>query len=419
MGSDGITCQLIVKFPGDKSISHRALMLASLTNGECSINNLSTGEDVESTRKCLEDCGIHSTKNGNSVQITSGTLQNSEKHLNAGNSGTTVRLMMGLLAGQHISAGFTGDTSLSSRPMGRIIIPLSSMGANITSTEGFLPIQVISNHLSGIDYTQKISSAQVKSAILFAGLGADGTTIVREKVKSRDHTELMLKALGANINIENENCSVTKLENPIEPFELTVPGDPSTAAFFAAASALIPGKEIILENILANPTRTGFYDILEKMGAGMECLSREEKSGELVGKLKITQKPLQAINIGKNKIPTVIDELPILAILATQAEGITTVTGAEELRVKETDRIHAICFNLKKMGAEIEEFDDGFSVTGPTKLRGTEITTFGDHRIAMAFTIAGLISNGEVQLDNSDCVKISCPEFFKLLKEFV
>ncbi len=394
-------------------------MLASLTDGKCLIHNVSTGEDVESTRSCLQKCGIQSTKIGNTIQITGGTLQDPQNQLNAGNSGTTVRLLMGLLAGQHISGQFIGDGSLSTRPMSRIIIPLSAMGAEFKCDNGTLPISLNSLNVSGIDYTQKISSAQVKSAILLAGLGADGTTIVREKIKSRDHTELMLDSMGADINIDSGFCSVTKLKRPLDVIELIVPGDPSTAAFFAAAAAIIPGKEILLEDILANPTRTGFYSALEEMGVGMKCLNQKEKCGEMVGTLKIKHSPLKAIQIKKNRVPSVIDELPILAILATQAEGKTTVSGAEELRVKESDRIHAICLNLKNMGADVTENDDGFSINGPTKLKGTKIFTFGDHRIAMAFTIAGLITYGEVKLDNSDCVRISCPEFYQLLEEFI
>lgn len=407
-----------MKFHGDKSISHRALIIASLTDGKCQIHNIANGDDIISTTKCLIECGIESYKQENSIVLSGGKLINPKKQLNMGNSGTTARLMMGLLAGQQMSAQFMGDVSLSSRPMGRVIIPLSMMGAKIMSNNGKLPIKIKENYLFGIDYTQKIASAQVKSAILFAGLGADSLTVVREDIKSRDHTELLLKSMGAEINNNIDYCSIKKLTKPLDKFEMTIPGDPSNAAFFAAATALSPKKEIILEEILINKTRTGFFSALKDMGVGVEYLDLEERLGELVGNIKVTNKKLFGITINHDKIPSIIDELPILAVLATQAIGRTTIVGAEELRYKETDRIHAIYINLKNMGANIEVYQDGFSIIGPTKLNGCKINTFNDHRIAMAFTIAGLFSDGHVMLDNPKCVTTSCPEFYNLVKEF-
>ena len=406
-----------MKFHGDKSISHRALIIASLTDGKCQIHNIANGDDITSTTKCLIECGIESYREENSLVIYGGKLINPKKQLNMGNSGTTARLMMGLLAGQQMSAQFIGDISLSSRPMGRVIIPLSIMGAEIRSNNGKFPIKIKENYLFGIDYTQKIASAQVKSAILLAGLGADGLTIVRENIKSRNHTELLLKSMGADININIDYCSIKKLTKPLNKFEITIPGDPSSAAFFAAATALIPKKELILEEILINKTRIGFFSALKDMGVGVAYLEVEERLGELVGNIKITNKKLLGIKINEDKISSIIDELPILAILATQAIGRTTIVGAEELRMKETDRIHAIYFNLKNMGANIEVYHDGFSILGPTKLNGCKINTFDDHRIAMAFTIAGLFSDGQVILDNLKCVTTSCPEFYNLIKE--
>ena len=393
-------------------------MFAALADGKSIIHNLSTGADVESTRKCLADCGIRSEKSGNSITVFGGTFQNPKKPLDAGNSGTTARLLTGLLIGQGISAEIVGDESLSARPMKRIVKPLAKMGAKIKSNNGKLPLKFSASKLNGIEYSPSVASAQVKSAILLAGLGADGKTIIREPLQSRNHTEILLKKLGANIEIVENLISLEPMKTQFQPFEMTIPGDPSTSAFFAAAGALIPEKNIVLENVLANPTRTGFFATLEKMGAGIECLGQHESFGELVGDLKISHQPLKAIQIGKSDVPRLIDELPILAVLATQADGKTIVRGAEELRKKETDRIHAIVVNLRNLGTEIEEFDDGFAIAGKQKLCGATIQTFGDHRIAMAFTIAGLIAHGDVILDNPDCVKISCPEFFEMLGRF-
>ncbi|MCH7733128.1 MAG: 3-phosphoshikimate 1-carboxyvinyltransferase, partial [Candidatus Marinimicrobia bacterium] len=297
-------------FPGDKSISHRALMLAALTNGECIIDNLSTGVDVESTRQCLMTCGVQSKKNGKQVVITGNPLKNPASDLDCGNSGTTARLLTGLLAGQRVTTTLTGDKSLSQRPMERIIQPLGLMGASFENENGYLPLRLNSAPLTGIEYSPPVASAQVKSAILFAGLGAEGETTVIEKTKTRDHTERMLHVLGAHIRFDGNRSTIKKLEKPLKPFAMKVPGDPSTAAFFAAAAALVPGSNLILKGILSNPTRTGFFSALEKMGAGMECLKQWKENGEDVGDLRIFHQSLKGINISGNQIPTVIDELP-------------------------------------------------------------------------------------------------------------
>jgi len=406
-------------FSGDKSISHRALMLAALCNGESCISNLSTGTDVQSTRKCLEACGIEIREDGHDVIVKGGTFSDPSEPLNCGNSGTTTRLLLGLLAGQGINAKFVGDDSLSSRPMNRILDPLSQMGLKSESNAGKLPITIYKSDLSGIQYKSPVASAQVKSAVILAGLGASGKTFVTEPTLSRNHTEKMLAGLGADISVNELTTTISKLISPLSPFELSVPGDPSTAAFFAAAAVLVPNSEIILNRVLANPTRTGFFAALEKMGAGMECLKQWNETGERSGNLRIYHQPLRAILIDGKDVPRLIDEIPILAILATQSEGITKVRGAAELRVKECDRIHAICVNLDRMGVEIKEKDDGFVLKGPIKLKGAKIKTFDDHRIAMAFTIAGLIADGPVILDNPNCVKISFPEFSEYLNKVV
>ncbi len=401
-----------ITFSGDKSLSHRALMFASLADGESRISNLSTGADVQSTRLCLEACGIQIRDVGNDVIVTGGYLSDPIQPLDCGNSGTTTRLLMGILAGQGINATFEGDVTLSSRPMNRILNPLSKMGLQFDSNEGKLPVNIYNSTLKGIHYESLTASAQVKSAILLAGLGANGRTSVSEPILSRDHTEKMLYNLGADLSTNGLTATISPLTTPLSVFELSVPGDSSTAAFFAAGAAILPGSDLIINRVLRNPTRIGFYSALYQMGAGMECLEEWEEAGELIGNLNVFHQPLKGITITKEDIPGLIDELPIIAILATQAEGKTEVHGADELRLKESDRIHAVCINLKKMGAKIKELDDGFIINGPTPLTGAKIKTFHDHRIAMAFTIGGLVTNGDVVLDHPECASISFPEFY-------
>ena len=404
-------------FPGDKSISHRALMFAALADGESRISNLSTGADVQSTRECLEACGIEIKDDGNDVVVKGEQFSDPTKPLDCGNSGTTTRLLLGLLAGQGINATLVGDDSLSSRPMNRILDPLSQMGLISESNDGKLPITIHKSDMTGIHYESPVASAQIKSAVLLAALGASGKTSFKEPILSRDHTEKMLHGLGVNISIDGLTATISNLTSPLSNFEISVPGDPSTAAFFAASAALVPNSEIVLNRVLANPLRTGLFAALEKMGAGMECLDQWDEAGERIGNLKIFHQPMIGISITKTGVPGLIDELPIIAILATQAKGETEVRGAEELRVKECDRIHAVCKNLKNMGADIEELDDGFIINGPTPLNGTTIETFHDHRITMAFTIAGLIAEGDTVLNHPKCVSISYPEFFDVLEQ--
>ena len=404
----------VINLPGDKSISHRALMLASLTDGECIIHNISTGIDVESTRKCLEQCGIPSSKDDSTVKISGGIFRMPKTALNCGNSGTSVRLLTGLLAGQGISAKFIGDRSLSKRPMDRVIDPLTQMGIHFKSEDGCLPISMLYKPMHGIKYSSLIASAQVKSAVLLAGLGAMGKTVVYEKIKTRDHTEIMLLEIGAQITV-TDKISINKMITPFQTFELTVPGDPSSAAFFAALAAMIPNSDITIKNILANPTRTGFYTIMENMGAGIEWKNMRKECGELIGDIHIYSQPLTGIDITGEMIPSIIDELPAIAVLASQADSPTTVSGAEELRVKESDRINAICHNLSKMGCEVIERQDGFIVIPGNTLHNTNIQTFSDHRIAMAFSIAGHITSENNILDDKNCINISFPEFNEIL----
>ena len=403
-------------FPGDKSISHRALMLAALADGQCQITNLSTGVDVDSTRKCLESCGIKIEEDGSTLLINGGPFQHPTMDLDCGNSGTTVRLLIGLLAGQGIKAKFVGDASLSKRPMKRIMDPLTQMGANIKSTKEHLPILLESVKLNGIQYSPSIASAQVKSAVLLAGLKADGPTTVIEPIKTRDHTEQMLLNMNADIRINGNEITISPFKSKLSPFNMFVPADPSTAAFFAAAPTLVKGSDLVLSDVSINPTRIGFFSVLKQMGGNIKIDNERTECWESRGDIHIKHSELRGITLDNEAIPGLIDELPILAILATQAEGITEVRGAEELRVKECDRLHAICSNLLSMGASITELDDGFIIQGPTKLKGGKINTFRDHRIAMAFTIAGLIAKGEIVLDNKNCVNISYPQFFEALE---
>tara|TARA_Y100000294_G_scaffold131184_1_gene123516 strand:+ start:2600 stop:3847 length:1248 start_codon:yes stop_codon:yes gene_type:complete len=405
-----------LKLPGDKSISHRALMFAALADGESRISDLSTGTDVHSTRKCLEACGIDIRDDGDDAIVKGSLFSNPAEPLDCGNSGTTIRLLLGLLAGQGINATFIGDESLSARPMNRILDPLSQMGLKCENNDGKLPVTIYQSNLNSIEYDSPIASAQVKSAILLAGLGASGVTTVIEPALSRDHTEKMLQGLGAEFSFNGLMATVSPLISPLESFKLSVPGDSSTGAFFAAAAAMIPGSSIIIDRILWNPTRIGFYSTLYQMGAGVDCLDQWDEAGERIGKLNVFYQSLKGVHITKEDIPGLIDELPIIAILATQAEGKTEVSGAGELRVKECDRIHAICSNLERMGADIEESQDGFIIHGPKQLNGAEIETFHDHRIAMAFTIAGLVANGDVMLDYPECASISFPEFYNELE---
>ncbi len=409
-----------INLPGDKSISHRALMIASLSTKTSSIKNLASGRDVKSTEDCLKKCNISISDNTNFEKIIIGnTFQDPKSTLNCGNSGTTIRLLSGLLASRELKATLNGDESLSKRPMGRIIRPLLKMNLSISAKNNKPPISIDKSDIESIDYHSDISSAQVKSAVLFAGLGSSNWTTYQEPILSRDHTEKMLKSVGTDIEICNNKTSIKSISQPLSPLNMRVPADPSTAAFFAGAVSLLPQSELIIKKLLTNPTRFEFFNVIKSMGVEVDLISESFEGGERVSDVSIKNGKLRSISIKKNKVPSLIDEIPILAVIATQAEGKTTIRGAEELRVKESDRIESIIFNLRNMGAIIEDFNDGLYIYGPTKLKGTTIRTFGDHRIAMAFTIAGLIADGETKLDNYKCVDISFPEFFRTLKNII
>ena len=401
-----------ITIPPDKSISHRAVIFSSLANGTSVIKNFSTAQDPKSSLEICKSLGVKAEfKNNNELYITSsGKLTSPIDTLYCGNSGTTMRLVAGVLAGQSFNSVLTGDESLSNRPMQRIITPLSLMGAKIISNNGRSPLEIYGRNLHGITYSSPISSAQVKSSILLAGLFAEGKTTVTEPYLSRNHTELMLSYMGADICINGLSVSVSQSE--LIPKIIEISGDISSAAYFIAAALLVPNSEIILKNVGLNPTRTGILDILEKMGADIEILNKHTVSNEVTGDLRVKYSELKACKIEGDIIPSLIDEIPILAVIATQAEGQTVIKDAQDLRNKESDRIKAIVTELKKLGAAIEETTDGMIIHGKTDLKGgIELETYQDHRIAMSLYIAGLLCPKEILIRNFDWVNISFPEF--------
>ncbi len=403
-----------VTIPADKSISHRAVMFASLAKGKSVIKNFSKGQDPISSLNICKSLGINAEfKNDLLIINSTGKLSRSSTMLDCGNSGTTMRLMSGILAGQNFNSTLTGDESLSKRPMKRIIEPLSLMGAEINSNDFKAPLNIYGKNLHAIDYVSKLASAQVKSSIILAGLNADGKTSFTEPYTSRNHTEIMLKYMGANIKTDKNTVTIEK--SFFEPRTIEICGDISSAAYFIAAALIIPNSKIILKNVGLNPTRTGIIEIAEKMGGDIEILDKKTVSGELVGDIQVSYSDLKACTIEGEIIPRLIDELPIIAVLATQAQGTTIIKDAQDLRNKETDRIKAVATELKKIGADIEETSDGFIINGKTNLKGeTEVETYHDHRLAMSLYVAGLICEKPITINGFEWVKISFPEFENL-----
>lgn len=407
------------KIPGDKSISHRGLILGALAAGRSEVVDILEGEDVQSTARCLRDLGAVITKEGNCTYIDGigdRGFRNPEKVLDCGNSGTTMRVMMGVLAGRPVTATLTGDASLTKRPMKRVADPLKLMGAKFElSNENYAPLTVIGGKIHGIDYSLKIASAQIKTALMLAALTAEGITVLHGEIGSRDHTERLLPHFGCDITVTPESITI-KGGQKMKANVVKVPSDPSTAAFWIGAASIIPGSELEMENVSLNPTRIGFIHALQRMGATIET-EIVTSQPEPVGKIRVHFKGLKGGSITKEEVPNLIDEIPLIAVLATQAHGVTEVRGAEELRVKESDRIEAVATNLRAMGGVIETYEDGFKIVGPQKLHGADIKTFHDHRIAMAFTIAGLVSDGETVIHDAQCVAVSYPDFFETLEE--
>lgn len=404
--------------PGDKSISHRGLLLAAVAEGESRIAGLAAGADVQSTRHCLQQLGVAIHPEGNNVLVHGkgfAGLRPAPPALDAGNSGTTMRLLSGILAGRPFTTRLHGDASLNRRPMKRIIEPLQRMGARLESSpEGTAPLTIHGGKLKGIRFEMPVASAQVKSCILFAGLQAEGETTVIESLPTRDHSERLLAAMGAALRVTAN--AVALRPGRLQPAMITVPGDFSSAAFLIAAAVLLPDSDLLLANINVNPTRIGLLHVLQEMGAALEVEELAGSGGEPVAQVRARHGMLQAATVTPQQIPQLIDEIPILAVLATQAEGQTRFTGAQELRVKESDRLAALAGNLRAMGAMVEELQDGLIITGPVRLRGAVIDSHGDHRIAMAFAIAGLIAASPVTILQAECADISFPGFFDLLR---
>lgn len=403
-----------VTIPSDKSISHRAIMFTSLANGKSIIKNFSKGQDPLSSLKVCKALGIDAEFSNEELIVKSkGILSAPQTQLDCGNSGTTMRLMSGILAGQNFNSTLIGDESLSKRPMKRVIEPLSLMGAKIESNEYKAPLKIYGQSLKPINYVSKLASAQVKSCILLAGLNIDGQTSFTEPYVSRNHTEIMLKYMGANISVNNTTVTIEKSE--LEPKTIEICGDISSAAYFIVAGLIVPSSKIILKNVGLNPTRTGILEVAEKMGGNIEILDKRNISGEDVGDIQISYSNLNACTIEGEIIPRLIDELPVIAVLATQAKGTTIIKDAQDLRNKESDRIKAVVTELKKIGADIEETPDGFIINGKTNLKGdTEVETYHDHRLAMSLYVAGLICEKPIAINGFEWVDISFPEFDKL-----
>lgn len=419
-----------INLPGDKSISHRAALFAALAAGETKIENFASSADCASTLACLEKLGVEIHRENSTVRIR-GNGKNgfraSAENLDCGNSGTTVRLLSGILAGQNFASVLVGDESLSKRPMKRVIDPLTQMGANIEAEKNCLPMKIEGkNPLVPIEYELPIASAQVKSCVLLAGLFANGKTEVVENVITRNHTENMLRFFGAQIEesfSENVHRISITGESQLTAQNFSVPSDVSSAAFFLVAASCLPGSDLTLKNVGLNPTRRAVVDVLQNFGANIEVLNQREVCNEIVGDLRVLGSETFVSNSVSNKIEgeiiaNLIDEIPVLAIFGTQIKQGLEIRGAAELRVKESDRIRATVDNLKRMGARIEEFPDGFKIE-KSDLRGAEIDSYGDHRIAMAFAVAALCASGETKISGAESAAVSFPEFFETLAKVV
>ena len=406
---------------GDKSISHRAIMFSSIAKGKTKITNFLIGQDCLSTIDCFRKMGVDISIDNRNVIVNGVGLKGLKKPkdvLDVGNSGTTIRLLSGILAGNDFESILIGDESIAKRPMKRVTDPLREMGCRIDGKDdaNYTPIKIYGGNLSGIDYKMPVSSAQVKSALILASLYANNSSIIREKSRSRNHTEIMLNSFGADIKVNNLDINVNPIKELYSPEEINVVGDISSAAFIIAGATIVPKSEVIIKNVGLNETRTGILEVLSNMNGNFEIINKRLSNGEFVGDLVVKYSDnLIGTTIESDLIPRLIDEIPIIAIMATQAEGQTIIKDAKELKVKESNRIKAMVDNLKKMGADIEELDDGMIIKGKNKLNGAYINTFNDHRIAMAFSIASLISNGKVKLDNKSCIDISFPGYLNLL----
>lgn len=401
-----------LKVAGDKSISHRAVMLGSLADGTTEISGFLQGADCLSTIDCFRNMGIDIDLKGENVIVKGNGLAGlnaPKKTLYTGNSGTTTRLLCGILAGQSFDSSVTGDASIQKRPMKRVTEPLSLMGAHIENE--YCPLYIKGSPLHGIDYTMPVASAQVKTAIILAGLYAEGKTIIHETEKSRDHTELMLGAMGADINVSGLDITVNKTAS-LSAVKADVPGDISSAAFFMVLGLILPNSEITVTNVGVNPTRTGIIDVLKEMGADIKLENIHSSAGESVADITIRSSQLHGTVIDGDIIPRLIDELPIIAVAAVFADGETVIKDAQELKVKETNRIRAVADEFSKCGIDITETDDGMIIKGGKPIHGADFRTYGDHRMAMCLTVLAQLADGESTIDDSDCACVSYPTFF-------
>ncbi|MEX1020117.1 MAG: 3-phosphoshikimate 1-carboxyvinyltransferase [Litorilinea sp.] len=408
--------------PGDKSISHRAILFAGIADGVSTVTNFLDGGDCRATLQVMRGLGVQIEEISATELVIHGRgldgLQEPTAFLDCGNSGTAVRLLTGLLAGQKFTSFLTGTPQIRRRPMGRVIQPLRTMGATIIGRQGgdYVPLGIEGSVLRGMDYDMPVASAQVKSCLLLAGLYAQGLTIIRQPGPARDHTERMLAAMGAPITIYGNTVHSERPDRPLQPFTMDVPGDISSAAFLLVAGAIVPNSEITIAGVGVNPTRTGIIDALIEMGADIEYQNQREQSGEPVADLVVRSGDLRGATFGGESIVTMIDELPVLAVAASQAQGRTLVRDAGELRVKETDRIASTVTELRKLGVDIEPTPDGFIVEGPTRLMGGVVESQGDHRLAMANTVAALVAQGPVNVYGADVTADSFPGFESTLQ---
>jgi 3-phosphoshikimate 1-carboxyvinyltransferase len=412
-----------VSLPGDKSISHRYAMLAAIAEGPSRLGNYSTGADCASTLDCLRSLGVkwerkNVADNVIEVQGSGPWLTAPSQPLDCGNSGSTIRMLSGIVAAQKFSSEMAGDESLARRPMERVITPLTAMGAKIASRDGRPPLRISGAPLKRIHYQMPVASAQVKTCLLFAGLLAEGETRIEEPLRTRDHGEVALRAFGANVEHEGNGVRIRGGQR-LRGMEARVPGDLSSAAFFLCAAALFPGSQLTITSLLMNPTRARLLDILVQMGLRISVTQLEEVHGELIGTLQIEGGRLQGAVIGGADTAALIDEIPVLAAIAPYSEQGIEVRDAKELRVKESDRIASIATNLRAMGAQVEEREDGLKIPGGQSLHGADLESFGDHRIAMAFSIAALRAQGETLIRGSECAAISYPAFFSTLEGLV
>lgn len=412
----------LIQIPGDKSISHRSIMFGAMASGKTTVEGFLLGADCLSTISCFRKLGVEIVLESDRVTLISQGLtgwKEPSEVLDTGNSGTTTRLMLGLLASTSFHAVIAGDESIAKRPMKRIVDPLRLMGADIRGRQNgqFTPLAIQGSKLSAIDYTLPVASAQVKSAILLAALYADGVTTVEEPIATRDHTEIMLEHFG--VDVERSGTSIrVQGGQKLTASHVKVPGDISSAAFMIGAALITKGSEVRLENVGINPTRTGILDVIQQMGADFD-LQETSGQGERSANLVIRSSGLKGIEIGGALIPRLIDEVPVIALIATQCHGTTVIKDAEELRVKETDRISAVVDELSKMGADITATDDGMIINGPTPLAGADMKTYGDHRLGMMAAVASLITEGPVTIDDPDCIAVSYPGFLEHLNSLI